>query len=230
MGRNADLQGAAMRRSEALVGFDRQIKAAIKEISEHGENIKAAAADRVFDESRQHNAQILGYAPGETLTVDGTPGRPLSEIDKLARLDFELQSDIIPWTVELLRRVSPRSGLNDRDPETTYSQSWAIISNGQLIDPRAPAYDGISRIYWINVVPYARKIAGGLARNRPNGWLESSVLPQIKRRYNNLFVVGFAYPSIPGLSSLIADFGSRHKGQVAINRIERWPVIWADPK
>jgi len=220
----------AGRRSAKFKAFDEQITLAIATVTEYERDLLEVAADQIFDRAREQNRQVLGYAPGETLSVDGIVGKAVRDMENHAVLDFEFGSDIIQWTSQLLKMVSPRSGANDKDPTMTYAESWAVIVNGKRVNPLATEYDGVSPISWVNTVPYARKIAAGLSKSRPNGWLEALVLPQIKKRYSNLFYLQFSYETVPGLEALILDHGTRHKGQVAINRIRRWPTITADPK
>lgn len=219
------------RRASKFKAFDDQITFAIKGIHDFERNFLEQAAAEFFAEAREQNMRILGYAPRETLTTDGVRGKSVRDMEEYAVTDFDIGSDIIPWTAQLLKMMSPRSGANDKDPTTTYAESWRIIAGGRQINPLAPQWDGISTLFFVNTVPYARKIAAGLSAGRPNGWLESSVLPQVRKRYSNLFLVGFDYETVPGLENLIMDMGNYgHELGPATRRIRRWPAIWAETK
>lgn len=183
-------------------------------------------ADEVFGEARAQNRAVLGYAPPETLRTDGTVGKAPEDmaVGGHSTLSFDLAGDVIAFTMELARRLSPRSGSNRKSRDETFAESHVAIVDGAVLP--APYRTGaFQRAVIYNLQPYNRKIERGLSRQRPNGVYEALVLPEVKKRYGALYFVAFAYEA-----GLVAPFGKksgivsdieRRRGKGARNRRRR---------
>lgn len=153
----------------------------------------------LFSEARQANIAILGYRPDEEITTDGVKGRPPREMRRggYTRIEFDLDSDILIFTLEVLRKLSPRSGLNWKTPDQTYIESHALFIDGQQVPgPRAVKGEWTHARY-VNLRPYARKIHFGLSQQAPRGVYQTMAYPLVRRRYGRMYDVSFEWFSMP---------------------------------
>ena len=200
-------------------------------------------ADEVFGEARAQNRAALGYAPPEMLRTDGVVGKPPEDMAQggHSTLSFEFGGDVIAFTIDLARRLSPRSGLNSKSVDQTFAGSHVALVDGVLL---APPYQtgAFQKATVFNLQPYNRKIERGLSRQRPNGVYEALVFPEVKKRYGALYFVQFAYQG--GLvepfgkrSGIVSDI-ERRRGKGARNRRrkrrfharDRVPAIIIEPR
>lgn len=189
-----------------LRNFDREEALYLQEL--RGEARKAFirdAAAEVFGEARAQNLRTLGYAADEIRSTDNVINKPAEQmaIGGWSQVEFDLNSDVIAFTVELARRLSPRSGSNRKAPQETYAENHLAIVDGTVVPP--PYRVGkFERAVVINLLPYARKIERGLSKKRPNGVYEALLFPEVVKRYGGQFDISFTY-----LGGFVEKFGKR---------------------
>lgn len=172
------------------------------------------ATQEAFGRHRAENYAALGVALPEEIRTDGVPNKRPEDmvIGGNATLTTGQPADrIIPFTLELLERVSPRGRSNSKPESKRYAKNHAVFVDGQRIEPPYLLPPGWTRLVFANLVPYARKIERGLSKQRPNGVYEIVVYPEVQREFGDVYEVSFAYE--PGL---VSPFGKTSYIQTAI--------------
>lgn len=174
------------------------------------------AAQEAFGKSRAQNLAALGYPLPESLSTDGVANKPPEEmrIGGASTLTFgQPAARIIPFTLELLERVSPRGRSNSKPDEERYYRNHAVFIDGQRLEaPYLMPLDW-TRMVFVNLRPYDRKIERGLSKQRPNGVYEALVLPEVQKEFGDLYYVSFNYEG-----GLVAAYGKRSTRGTYVNR------------
>ncbi len=185
---------------------------------------------QLFGEAREANMAILGYAPDEEIITDGVSGRPPRDMRRggFTRIQFDLDTDVLVFTLEVLKRLSPRSGSNRKTKAQTYVENHALFVDGvRVADPRlAPKNWNHAR--YVNLRPYARKIHFGLSNQAPRGVYQTMAFPLVRRRYGKMYHVEFEWFTMP--SFLVGDserLGQRQKRDTKASdqRLMRHPSL-----
>lgn len=143
-------------------------------------------AHKVIEDGKAHNAKVLGRVPPHTISVDGRLGAPLTSVKPggVIFVEYELTFEALQWIGEMLERFSPvKSG--------RYQRSHVLIADGVAVEDGAipPA---ASRLAWVNVQPYSRKIERGLSPQRPEG-VYQAVAKLASARFSNVAKITFGY-------------------------------------
>lgn len=196
-----------------LQNFDRETALYLQDLrgDARREVIREAALD-LFGEARAQNIRALGYRPDEIRSTDNVLNKPPEQmaIGGWSQVEFDLHSDVIAFSAELAKRLSPRSGSNRKAPQQTYAENHLVIVDGAVVPPPYRV-DKFERAVIINLLPYARKIERGLSKKRPNGIYEALLVPEVKKRYGGQFFITFTY-----LGGYVEKFGKRSYLQTAV--------------
>ncbi len=228
-----------------LQSVDREVKLFLSDLEGpvRRQYLKETAAE-IFGEARAHNAALLGYRAREELVTDQTPDKPPEDmaVGGFSTTTFDIAADVIAFTMELARRLSPRSGLNTKSQDETYAFGHIAIVDGAVLE--APYITrGFNEAIIVNARPYARKIERGLSRQRPNGVYEALLLPTVRKRYGNLFNVRFLFRRVPGAAAgRVRVIRRRFNGaraarqpvgstsQASLARAESYPALLIEPR
>ena len=159
------------------------------------------AAQSLFDEARANNRAILGREAAETLTTDGVLNKPPREMERCSTLEFEPDDDVVPFTIGLLKQLSPYRPSNRKSADQHYREAHIVLVDGEEILYPYVVERPWTEIIFVNAAPYARKIERGLSRQRPNGVYEALVYPEVVKRYGDLYDVSFTYTRVEGAAA-----------------------------
>lgn len=165
------------------------------------------AADEAFSRSRDDNFRILGVRLPESLATDGVIGRQPEEMKVGGKsvLTFgRPAAAIIPFTLELAARVSPRGRSNSKPDDLRYFKSHAVFVDGKRLEPPYLMPLDWRQMIFASLSPYTRKIERGLSKQRPNGVYEILLLPEIEAEFGDQYDISFNY-----VGGLVAAFGKR---------------------
>jgi hypothetical protein len=156
--------------------------------------LAAQAAERILEQTLAHNRQILKRDVGYEQYVDGKKGIPLTSVNPdngNISFIFDLVFPMLAWIDEQLVLNSPWG-----DDPIHYARSHILLADGVEIDP-SEGIPPAQEYFFVNTVPYARKIERGESSQAPDGVYEV-VADQARRRFGNLAIVRFTYRSILG--------------------------------
>lgn len=172
------------------------------------------AAQQAFDETRARNLSATGQVLPEKIVTDGVLNKRPEDMvvgGKSELLTGEPGTRVIPFTLALLERVSPRGRSNSKPEEARYAKSHAVFVDGQRIDEPYILPPNWSRLVFTSLSPYHRKIERGLSKQRPNGVYELLVYPEVEKEFGAVFNVDFNYEG-----GLVAPFGKTSYIQTAV--------------
>jgi hypothetical protein len=160
-------------------------------LSDKGKSAAIASFARAqLKDGQDINRRALGRVPDHETYVDGRRSENLESVNPrngMIVFEFDLQEDAFIWIHEMLMKHSPiLTG--------QYQASHLFFVDGSREDPtRAQLIE--NEAYFINAVPYARKIERGLSNQAPDG-VYQVVADMAKRRFSNSLSIRFSYRSL----------------------------------
>lgn len=155
------------------------------------------------------NERALGHTVTYDTFVDGAKSANLNAVKPNGVIvgDFDLGTDLVAWIYEQLVKHSPvGSAPKDKHPGL-YRKSHAIYVDGKEIDGPEDVSVDAEEIVITNVVPYARKIEGGLSKQSPDG-VYQAVAAMAAARYGNQARIRFTYRSPIGGATQLDTWAS----------------------
>lgn len=153
----------------------------------------AEYAGKVIEDGKAQNAKVLGRVPPYTVSVDGKLGAPLSSVkpNGVVFVEYELIFEAIQWIWDMLELHSP-VGSPPKDPHPgLYKKSHVLIADGVAVEPGAiPPL--ASKLVFLNVQPYSRKIERGLSSQAPDG-VYQAVATLASAKFSNVAKIKFGY-------------------------------------
>jgi hypothetical protein len=138
--------------TEAMVRADLSNQQQKKEIADF---VRAGIA-----EADQTNQRVLGRIPPRTITVDGSHGAALEDVNPNGGtiiVEYELIGEVLIWIAKTLEDRSPVTSGAYKKGHTLYADGVPTDVTGTV--PPAEIYT------FINTVPYARKIEVGKTKS-----------------------------------------------------------------
>jgi hypothetical protein len=168
-------------------------------------------ANKVIEEGKAQNAKVLGKVPPYTVSVDGRLGAPLESVRPggIIFVEYELVFEALTWIGDMLEQFSPvGSPPKDRHPGL-YKRSHVMIADGAMV-PEGTVPPIASRISFVNIVPYARKIERGYSSQAPEG-VYSAVAKLASNKFSNVAKITFGYET--PLFGAIEDWAASPSGR-----------------
>lgn len=148
-------------------------------------------------EADETNRSVLGRVPPRVITVDGNPGAALETVRPVGGsiiVEWELIGDVMIWIGQTLRDRSPVG------PSGNYRDGHTLLADGKEV-PIGVEVPIASEYYFLNSVPYARKIEVGKTKSGrdfvisvPNRIYERTA-KDAKARFGNMVNIYFTYRS-----------------------------------
>lgn len=153
----------------------------------------AEFAAQVIEDGKAQNARVLGRVPPYTVSVDGRLGASLESVKPggVVFVEYELVFEALQWIADMLEQFSPvGTPPKDRHPGL-YKRSHVMIADGVMV-PEGTVPPVASRISFVNIQPYARKIERGLSPQRPEG-VYQAVAKLASSKFSNVAKITFGY-------------------------------------
>ncbi len=160
-------------------------------LSDKGKSAAIANFARIqLKDGQEINRRALGRVPDHETYVDGRRSENLESVNPrngMIVFEFDLNEDAFIWINEMLMKHSPVLTGQYRASHLFFVDgSQANPTEAQLIENEA---------YFINAVPYARKIERGLSNQAPDG-VYQVIADMAKRRFSNSLRIQFSYRSL----------------------------------
>ena len=162
-----------------------------EELSPQGRSKAFANFARVqLHDAQEINRRALGRVPEHETYVDNRKSENLDAAQRLIVFEFDLMEDSFIWIHQMLQKHSPyKTG--------RYRNNHFFFVDGVEADPTA-AQTIDREAFFINAVPYARKIGRGLSRQAPDG-VYQVVAKMAQRRFGNSLRIKFSYRNLSGV-------------------------------
>jgi len=200
---------------------------------EKRQQIAAAQATRILNNALAANKDATGRDSPYRQFVDGRENAPLDSVNPdhgLIAFQFDLIKPLLAWIGEQLVLHSPWG-----DPPIHYAQNHIMLADGVEVIPETEDIPAANEYFFINLVPYARKIERGESSQAPDG-VYDVVADMAQRRFGNIAKVGFTYRSLMGPYVPLGGRSGGKKASAALraaNKAEhdsRNPAIYVLPR